>query len=91
MSHLIAPPDPSSLGEKLRGALQGIAVGDATAVHADYYTNKRQLARDYPDGSVYMTPLQSHPNSPVARSAAPRGTDRRVQVGAAVYCAAYSC
>jgi hypothetical protein len=91
MSHVIAPPDRSSPGEKLRGALQGIAVGDATAVHADYYTNKRQLARDYPDGSVYMTPLQSHPNSPVARSAAPRGTDRRVQVGAAAYSAASCC
>jgi len=96
------PPAPShsqaaSLGDRLRGCILGIVLGDATSVHGHFYSNKRQLQRDYPDDRVYAfcavppllncnilrmyaTPLQSHPNSPVARSAAPRGTDRRVMM-----------
>jgi ADP-ribosyl-[dinitrogen reductase] hydrolase len=73
-----AAADGASLGDRLKGGILGIVVGDATSVHGHFYTNKRQLQRDYPDGSIYATPANTHPNSPVARSAAPRGTDRRV-------------
>jgi hypothetical protein len=72
--------DAALLGDRLRGGILGIVLGDATSVHGHYYTNKRQLQRDYPDECIYAAPLQSHPNSPVARSAAPRGIDRRVQM-----------
>jgi hypothetical protein len=75
-----AAVEGATLGDRLRGGILGIVLGDALAVHGHFYSNKRQLQRDYPDGVIYATPLQTHPNSPVARSAAPRGTDRRVLV-----------
>ena len=70
----------ASLGDRLRGGVLGIVLGDATAMHGHWYTNKRQLDRDYPDDRTYATPLQTHPNSPLARAAAPRGTDRRAMM-----------
>ncbi|MGD8291579.1 MAG: ADP-ribosylglycohydrolase family protein [Desulfobacterales bacterium] len=57
-----------SLRSKLRGALDGLCIGDSLAMPVHWYYNRRALTNDYGQVTDYLTPRNPHPDSILWRS-----------------------